>query len=202
MVINSIDVPDTTGLSNLVLISLSVPVIYLDFQSSRLLIPERFRLPSPVSPFDLLCQYHINWAFQYSSLSICSLFIVRSLICQFRSKYLTLGFPTTLWWSMCCINFLQSSDAFNTSALPTIQSEHLARVKATFTRRWSLRKPIEPLLWPSLIERECERTQDKMMMSHSEPWKPSTVATLTLSLELFNTGILDTCSLRRFTWSL
>ena len=40
-----------------------------------------------------------------------------------------------------------------------------------------------------------------MMMSHSEPWKPSTVATLTLSLELFNAGIRASCSLSSFTYN-
>ena len=68
-------------------------------------------------------------------------------------------------------------------------------------RRWKIQNGLETRYVLPLIERECERTHDKMMMSHSEPWKPSTVATLTLSLELFNAGILRNCSLRSFTCS-
>lgn len=50
----------------------------------------------------------------------------------------------------------------------------MARVKATFMRRKSFKKPIVCRLAP-------ERTQDRMIMSFSWPWKPSTVLKLRVS---------------------
>ena len=53
-----------------------------------------------------------------------------------------------------------------------------------------------------LIPCECDRTQDKITMSHSDPWKPSTVATLTFRIELFTSGIFASCSVRSCTYRI
>ena len=53
--------------------------------------------------------------------------------------------------------------------LPLPHPTHFARVRATLSRRGSLRNPMP---WCSL-----ERTQERMMKSFSRPWKASTLAT-------------------------
>ena len=57
----------------------------------------------------------------------------------------------------------------NNTCPHAITKTYLARVRATFRRRGSFRKPMP---WCSL-----ERTQDRMMKSFSRPWKASTLAT-------------------------
>lgn len=59
--------------------------------------------------------------------------------------------------------------------LPITNRELLARVRATFIRRKSRKKPMLRRLTP-------ERTQDRMMISFSWPWKPSTVLKLQVRL--------------------
>lgn len=69
------------------------------------------------------------------------------------------------------IIFHRSSLRSKVGPFPKINNELLARVSATFIRLVSFRKPIWLRFGP-------DRTQDKMMMSFSWPWKPSTVLNL------------------------
>lgn len=63
-------------------------------------------------------------------------------------------------------------------------NSYFARVKATFRRLGSFRKPIP---WCSL-----ERTQERMMKSFSLPWKASTLATSISYKSKFNNWELST----------
>lgn len=65
-----------------------------------------------------------------------------------------------------------------------ILNPYFARVKATFRRLGSFRKPIP---WCSL-----ERTQERMMKSFSLPWKASTLATSISYKSKFNNWELST----------
>mmetsp|Transcript_35460 Transcript_35460/g.99909 ORF Transcript_35460/g.99909 Transcript_35460/m.99909 type:complete len:237 (-) Transcript_35460:2142-2852(-) len=89
-----------------------------------------------------------------------------------------LGLRAFRWPSMrqpCCLKWLSS--AFHRGCLdsslglPRMTMPYLARVRATFRRRGSLRKPM-PLC-------SLDRTHDRMMKSFSRPWKESTEATST-----------------------
>ena len=82
-----------------------------------------------------------------------------------------------------CTRGAQSAWASRLSALPTTNRLCFARVRATFCRRRSARKPMRPrpppLPWAPPTPAPGVRTAEKRTSSASRPWKPSTVDTAT-----------------------
>ena len=110
------------------------------------------------------------------------------------------------------MSLFHTGSHLRTLKFPTIQRECLARVRATLTLRQSFKNPISwlgalslhgriqaqvpPLhVWISIGKKGCkiirvyllihlDRTQDRIMMSSSLPWNPSTV-------DIFKVILLD-----------